>query len=135
MNLPNLPKKNNKREADFGLKFRKWIEANPPAIQCGFEHKDTNGKNYLPFSAVTDDQIAIGLQAKTKGVLIRVQAGTVGAPDYVWLRAYCLVINYPQGFEIIDIESFVREKKISKSKSLQYARAKEISIISVINKK
>lgn len=132
MNLPNLPKQNKHKEADAGLKFRKWWEKN--GMNAPYEMKDTRGRDYFPFREITDEQINIATAANSyKGVLIRISSGTVGAPDYIGLRdsPYWFVIKYPKTFEVIGIQTFLLEKKRSKSKSLSYKRAKEISTQSI----
>jgi len=129
MKLPDLPKQNKHKEADFGLKFRKWIDENPMA-SSSFELKDTRGKDYFNFEELGDDQINHALRNKgKKGNLMRITVGTVGAPDYVYLRnAYAfVVIKYPRFFCLIEIETFLLEKKRSKRKSLTSVRAKEIA--------
>lgn len=135
MELPQLPKKVKNDEAKFGLKFRKWIEENyKHLVSCPLEMKDSRGKTDFPFSEVGDRQRIILLKAKSdKGVLIRVQTGTPGAPDYNFYRnsPAFVVVKYPRGFEMIDIENFIKEDKKSKKRSLSYARAAEISVLSV----
>ncbi len=130
--LPNLPKQNKRKEASFSLKFREWLMKNP-RISCSFEMKDTRGKNSLKFSEVTDVQRNYGMSIKSdKGTLIRVQ-GLAGEPDYVYFRnapSY-LVINYPQGWVILDIETFIMEDKRSKVRSLSWNRARELSTVVV----
>lgn len=128
--LPELPKKRIRREADFGLRFRKWIIGkNPEMKTAAFEHKTTRGKDYLPFSEVKDIQIVHGLKIKGKGDLIRVQSGTIGAPDYIWLKGEpaFIVIEYPSGFVLVDVAVFYNESKTSKIRSLTYKRAIEIA--------
>lgn len=101
-----------------------------PRATSAIEMKDTRGQTSLPFREVSDEQIAYGMAIKgDKGVLIRVQ-GLSGEPDYVYLRnepSY-VIVKYPGCFTIIDIETFVLEKKRSKVKSLTQTRAKEIAI-------
>ena len=131
--LPDLPKKHKRKEADFGLKFRKWISANPTASGT-FELKDTRGKASFYFAELTEEQIAHALRSKGKnGNLIRVEVGNPGAPDYVYFRnAYAwIVIKFPKTFHVIDIETFLLEKKKTKGKYLSEIRAKEIAFISV----
>lgn len=133
--LPNLPKQNKKKEADFGLTFRSWWKYNHHRIVSGsYELKDTRGKNYLLYSEVTDEQIKSGLANKSDiGNLIRVINGTIGTADYILLRnsyAY-IVIKYPKKFCIIDIETFILEKHKNKRKSLTFERACEIAILVV----
>lgn len=131
--LPELPKQNKKREANFGLKFRTWFEKNP-RLSCSIELKDSRGKNYINFSEITDEQFKSGLANKSdKGNLMRVSSGNIGTADYIFLRnafAY-VVIRYPQFFCLIDIETLYNEKKNSKRKSLTASRAKDIAILVV----
>lgn len=132
--LPELPKQNKKPEADFGLDFRNkwWNKVNRRTEP--YELKDTRGENSLPFSELSDDQIKIGLAAKSnKGVLIRIMNGTPGSPDYMGLRnsPYWIVIKFPRSAEVIDIETFLLEKNRSKRKSLTWEKAKSISTISI----
>lgn len=120
-----------KREADFGILFRHWLKANPTYSQA-YELKHTSDTS-IPFTALEEHQV-IYLQAikSTKGVLIRVQGGG-GEPDYIYLRnsPASVVIKYPREFSIIDIDTFLLEKKRSKRKSLTIQRAREISTITV----
>lgn len=128
--LPDLPKQNKKKEADFGIKFRRWWEKSSHRSEP-YELKDTRGKNSINFSELTDDQITIGLTAKSpKGVLIRIERGTIGAPDYVGLincPHYWIVIKYPNFFCLVDIDVFITESARSKRRSLTSDRAKEIT--------
>lgn len=118
-----------KKESKSAIRYRHWLRANPQRT-CSIENKDTRGKNYLNFSEVKQAQIDYGLAISgDKGVLIRTD-GVEGLPDYIYLRnepAY-IVIKYPKSFQIISVETFVLEKKRSKSASLTEARAKQISI-------
>lgn len=126
--LPDLPKKINQKEADFGLKFREWIEAHP-LYTSSFEMKHTNGKNYINFDEVKLAQINYGRLVKSKrGALIRTK-GIKGLPDYIYLREEpaFVVIKYPKFFCLIDIEDFDTEKITSKKKSLTIERAKAIA--------
>ena len=128
--LPNLPKTHKHREANFALQFRQWLRQNP-RISCTFEIKDTRGKNHMNFGELTDVQRAYGMSIKSdKGTLIRVQ-GVAGEPDYVYFRnapAY-VIIRYPSGWVMIDIETLIMEDKRSKRRSLTYARAKMLSTV------
>lgn len=133
--LPNLPKKIKHKESDFGTSiFRPWILANPPKISGTYELKTTLTDS-IPFSCVEDPQIDASLTVKwgKNGYLIRNLSGTIGAPDYSYFRnapAY-IVIKYPDGFVLIDIESFLEEKKRSQRKSLNWIRACEIAFKTV----
>lgn len=128
-----------KREAQFTQLFRHWLKANPNfTTSAAFELKQT-GSNSLPFSAVVEHQIT-GLQAanSSTGILFKLPDDSRGIKpfDLFYLKdcpAY-VVIKYPLGFEIITIGTFLREKAISKRKSLTHSRAKEISVVSVKTK-
>lgn len=130
--LPDLPRVLNKKEADFGIEFRRWWEKHP--LEGEIELKDTRGKNSLPFSAFSSDQEAVARMAtEGRGVLVRRAQGTVGGADYSGLvRApYWIVVRFPKGFEVISVGTFLLEKSKSRRKSLTSARAREISTISV----
>ena len=133
--LPLLPKKNKHREVDFGTKvFKPWVHNNIHLFKKThggtFELKQTETDS-LPFSHVEDPQIDASLTVKwgEKGYLIRNLTGTVGAPDYslYYNSPAWIVIKYPNGFVLIDIETFLEEKKRSKRKSLTWQRACEIA--------
>lgn len=121
-----------KREAAFGLLFRHWLRANP-RHSCAFELKQTSGSS-IPFSALEEHQ-ADWLQAVKgkKGILVRTPGTNGGEADYIYLRNFpaCVVIKFPDAFHIIDIDTFLMEKKRSARKSLTSTRAKELSTITV----
>lgn len=131
---PQINTKMKKKEAEFGILFRHWLKANP--LQSGaFELKQTT-TNRLPFSAVKDHQIHALVAASTKGgLLYKIPDDSRGTKpfDMFYLRnaeSY-LVIKYPDGFVLIEPETFVIERDVlSKEKSLTYERAKEIAIYS-----
>lgn len=128
MDLPELPRTIKKKEADFGVTFRHFIETNPPKEDCAFELKHTRGEPSLPFSELKDEQIAYANKIK-KGAFIRIP-GLKGEPDYVWMKGKptYVVVKYPKNFYIIPMEAFVEEKEASvKRKSLTEERAKELS--------
>lgn len=118
-------------EAQFGILLRHWLKANPTFSQA-YELKQTSSSSIL-FSCLEEHQ-ALYLQAikSNKGTLIRVQ-GTSGEPDYIYLRnsPSSVVIKFPHEFSIIDIDTFLLEKKRSKRKSLTMLRAREISTVTV----
>ncbi len=120
-----------KREADFGIRFRHWLKANP-RHSCFFELKQTTGLS-LRFASLEEQQRDFLEAIKgDKGVLIRIQ-GTNGEPDYVYARKMpaCVVVKFPNAFHIIDIDTWLLEEKRSKRKSLTSSRAREISNVSV----
>jgi penicillin-binding protein-related factor A (putative recombinase) len=131
--LPPLPKQHKQQEADFSVKFRHWLEANP-RISSSFEIKNTRGKNYLNYSEIKPEQInyAQAIQDNNKGVLIRVQ-GMSGEPDYIYLRnePALFVIKYPKAFCIINVNNLVHEMKTYKKKSLDFSRAQAIAIVTI----
>lgn len=132
MQLPILPRQNNKKEAGFGLVFRKWWEKNP--LQGEIELKDTRGDPNFAFSEISREQEVIcRLAISKRGVLVRRSSGTVGGSDYSGLVSspYWVAIRYPKFFVIISLETLLLERDRSKKKSLSANRAKAISIITV----
>jgi hypothetical protein len=132
MELPELPKVRNKKEADFGLQFRKWMKENPQ-MTGAFELKQTEGS--LPFSSVKDHQLAALLAAKYKGLLWKIADDSKGVKpfDYFYLREACayVVIKFPDVVCFIDVDDFILEKAKSIRRSLTSKRAKEMAVISV----
>jgi hypothetical protein len=124
----------HKRESQFGNKFRSWIRANP-MFAAPYELKQTTTSS-IRFDSVSEHQVDCLMACKSdKGFLYKISDQSQGYKpfDFVYYRnspAY-VVIRYPTHFEIIDIETFVKEQKKSKVKSLTSSRAKEISIVSV----
>jgi len=127
--MPPLPKQHKQKEADFGVRFRHYVESHPGMPIGSYELKDTHGKDSLPFDTVEPSQLAYGHMIQSeKGAFIRVQ-GLRGEPDYIYLKLTqaFVVINYPDYFAIIEMDAFVKEKADSKRKSLTSIRAKEIA--------
>lgn len=129
--LPDLPKQIKKREADFGLRLRKWLDRT--IVQsCVFELKQTT-KPHILFSCVEPEQIAQLVQAKgTKGILIK-NENSGGKPDYSYHRhsPAWVVIRFPRSFHVISIDAFLMAKRHSKSKSLTAVQAEKISTWSI----
>jgi hypothetical protein len=126
--LPELPKQNKHREADFGVSIKEKYD---PLITSSIELKDTGEKDYLNFSEVTDAQIAYALAIQSsKGVWVRT-LGLNGQPDYIFMRnePARIAIKYPNGISVIEINDFLIERNISKRKSLTWERAKSIGSI------
>src|SRR5689334_9672946 len=122
-----------KREAKFGQLFRAWIKANP-RCSGAFELKQTTTNSIL-FDAVKEHQINALQAVKTNGLLYKAPDDSAGIKpfDFFYLRqspAY-IVIRYPKFFCLIDIDTFLLEKKRSKKKSLISSRADEIAIVTV----
>lgn len=126
--LPELTKQLKRREADFGLQFRKWVK---PGVGAAFELKHSHGADSLPYDAVEPEQLAWLTEIKLKGRLVRVMGGT-GEPDYVWSQGPAfIVIRYPSMFCLVDVLVFVAEEKDSTRRSLTAPRAREIAEIVV----
>lgn len=122
-----MPRVLKQKEAAFGVQFRAWVLKK--RLPTGaYELKQTKINTFL-FSALEDEQIAYLLRIKgSKGELIRVQ-GLKGEPDYIYMRrsSAWVVIKFPRSFHVIDIDTFLEEKKNSKRRSLTAARATELS--------
>lgn len=122
-----------KKEANFTLRFRHWLKANPMP-SAAFELKQCASS--LPFSAVAEHQVDALLAVRSEsGLLYKApdDSRSVKPFDLFYMRntyAY-VVIKYPRSFHIISIDTFLLEKKRSKRKSLTETRAKEISVVSV----
>lgn len=130
--LPKLPRIKKHKEADFGIRLKKWFEDNP-RMTSALEIKQAE-TNSIPFSYVTDEQIAYALRIQSKkGAWIRVQ-GINGEPDYIWLREEpaFVAVRFPGSFHLIPINNFLFEKEKSKRKSLTEVRAFAIAVKSVI---
>lgn len=125
-----------RREANFQTLFRHWLKANFKKFDnCAFELKQTT-KNFLPFDAVSEHQLAALLAVQgDKGMLYKIPDDSRGIKPYdmVYLsraEAY-VVIRYPKFFCIILVDSFLECKKESGKKSLWEDEAKWISRIVV----
>src|ERR1035437_1702489 len=116
--MPDLPKKNNKKESDFGTTiFRPWFEQHSTEFEsASWELKDTQGKDHLNFNEVKERQVDSALRnVSEKGNLIRVMVGTTGTADYLSYRkarAY-IVIRYPSFFCLIPIANFLKARSSS----------------------
>ena len=128
MKLPNLPKINKMLESKSALRFRTWWLLH--GKNAPYETKDTRSTDSFPFSELSAEQEAFAVACGTeKGVLIRVEKGTIGSPDYVGFRntvAY-IVIHFKSGTEVITINNFIRCRDTCGRKSLAYNLAKSVS--------
>ncbi len=120
-----------KREALFGKQFRAWVKAQPKMRSAAFELKQTT-TNSIPFSAVQEHQIDALKAVKTSGLLYKIPDDSRGVKpfDFVFLKtapAY-VVIKYPQGFVVIDVNIFCDEKERSDRKSLTWERSLELAV-------
>jgi hypothetical protein len=134
MNLPQLPKQRQNKEADFGTEiFKPWIDKNYKQFEsASFELKDTRGQKLFNLSELKPKQKTSSLLNKSdKGNLIRVSSGTVGAADYIYLRnAYAfVVIKYPKFFAICDVNDLIVIKE--KSLSIEHVNNIALTIVQV----
>jgi hypothetical protein len=136
--LPELPKIMQRKEADFGLTFRTWFFENIHHFgsvgKATFELKQTQSDS-IPFSCLEDRQIgfADAVRFGKNGALVRVESGTPGASDYIFLKeapANIVIFFAKKGFVIIAVDLFIMEKNRSKRKSLVWERALSLSHIS-----
>lgn len=120
-------------ESSFSIQFRHWLMSNredaKSMIDCSLEMKDTRGKDRFYLREVKEAQVEYGKSVKwsKKGVLIRTE-GYEGLADYHFIKqkpAY-VVIKFPKGFCIIDIETIELEQ--TKAKSITWERAQELSV-------
>lgn len=119
-----------RREANFQSKFRHYLQARvrKPGV---YEVKQTT-QDSLPFKAVLEHQIESLLAAKHRCLTYKPPDDTRGFKPCDFLhfagdvQAY-IVIKYPKGWVMIEIDVWVREEKQSTRKSLTWQRAKEIA--------
>ncbi len=119
-----------KREAKFGLEFRKWLKNNPME-SAYFELKQTR-TNRLSYSALKPHQIDWLRAAKSSyGALYKPMDFTgVQLPcDYLYVRngGGWVVIRYPTVMVVIDVDIFLASRDGSGSKSLTSEEAIMIS--------
>lgn len=123
-----------KREAKLQEKFGRWLKAVYLEKYAGgqFELKQTTNDS-LPFSAVKDHQEQALYNTKHGKFYFKYPDDSRGTKpcDCVALSgidAY-VVIGYPLGAVMIDIDVWLREKKASARRSLTFTRAKAIGEI------
>lgn len=122
-----------RREAKFQIVWNHWMSAYghrlPP--KTVFELKQTR-TNALAFDAVVEHQIDWLLAANSyQGVHYKIPDDSRGIKPfdgfYIREAFSIVVIKYPGQFSIIDIHTFLSEKKKSARKSLTKERAEEIA--------
>jgi len=120
-------------EAKESIVFRHWFMANSKKFQsCSLEIKDTRGKNTFSLKELKEAQINHALACKSdRGNLFRTAVGTDGMGDYHFLRnAYAyIVIKYPKGFAVIDVDDLIKE-----TKGVTWERASEIALELIVLK-
>jgi len=133
MNLPDLPRQLNKKEANWTTTFlKKWVLEETTLPSGPIEVKNTN-LDYISFDAVSPQQRADLLACTTpRGHWWKVaDMGRKNDFDVVFYRnspAY-VIINFPKGFIVTTIGNYIQEMENSKRKSLTWERAKSIAII------
>lgn len=130
--LPDLPKQNRMSESSSSLKFRKWWQLK--GKNAPYEMKDTRGTDSFRFDELSEEQELFGKACGTdKGVLIRIEHGTPGAPDYVGFKntVSYVVIKFRSGFEVITIDNFLHARDTCGRKSLTANMARHISSITI----
>lgn len=118
-----------RREANFQSKFRHYLQARVRRSGA-YEVKQTTSDS-LPFKAVLEHQVESLLAAKNRVMTYKPPDDTRGFKPCDFLhfadaQAY-IVIKYPKGWCMIDIDVWVREEKQSIRKSLTWERAKAIA--------
>ena len=133
INLPELPKKLNKKEANWTTNFLKnWVLVHSNLPSGPIEVKQTT-KDYLSFSSVSEAQRRDLLACTTpKGHWWKVaDMGRKNDFDVVFYRnsPAWIIIKYPKGFVVIGIVTYIMEMNRSERKSLTWERAVEVSVI------
>jgi hypothetical protein len=127
MKLPEIKKK---REANFSLKFKKWLSENPFKINCSFEMKDSRGKKSFPLAEWKEHQrdFSHSMKYSDKGILARTDA-VKGQPDYKYYykEPTFIVINFPKGFSVIEAETL----SMYEGKSITFEKSQDISHVSL----
>ena len=120
-----------KREAKLQEKFGRWLKAVYLSTYAGgaFELKQTTSDS-IPFNSVKEHQENALLAVRHGKFYYKIPDDSIGAKPYdcfgmSGLDSY-VVIGYPNGVVMIDIDVWCREKKASDRKSLTFSRAKTI---------
>ena len=115
-----------KAEAKFSIRFRHWLKANPIRLNCWFEMKDTRGNKNFNLKEWKEEQrqFSDSLKYSDNGILVRTE-GVKGLPDYKYAyhEPTLVVINFPQGFVLIESETLA----LQTVKSINFDRAKELA--------
>jgi len=127
------------KEKDFQRLFSKWLKHRFGGSGA-FELKITQGGRALPFSAVQDHQKEALFNAHIRSIVYKIDDSGIGQKPFDCFKldkvpAYVVVMYYQRGckhFYMIDIETWIREKKNSHRKSLTEDRAKEIGKVCVL---
>ena len=133
MNLPELPRILNKKEASWTTNFlKKWVLEESTLPSGPIEVKQTK-MDSIPFSAVSEQQLADLLECmSSRGHWWKVaDMGRKNDFDVVFYRnsPAWVVIKYPKGFVVISAGVYQLEMNRSTRKSLTWDRAKAIATI------
>jgi hypothetical protein len=109
MNLPDLPRTIKKKEASFGLTFRKWIKENWKESGV-FELKQCDTS--FNFSDLKEHQVIALRQVKGMGLIYKIADDSRGVKpfDYMFLKdvSAFVVIHYGSGhWYAIDVDAFL----------------------------
>ena len=131
MKLPELPKKLNKREANWTTTvFRLWLKEKYK--KTGVFEVKVSKINSLPFDAVAEHQVWSLLTVRNNTFVYKIPDMGEKCPFdvvcYTKQPAY-IVVKYPKGVAIIAIQTWCLEASRSKRRSLTWERAQELSTI------
>lgn len=126
-----------KFEAKFQTLFNHWLKSvYMPKNKGGgfaFELKHTHNKPFLPFNAVEEHQInaLVAVNSLDNALIYKIPDDSRSYKPFDCFamkdcQAY-IVIKYKTFFVLIDINTFILEKGVSKFKNLTENRAKEIA--------
>lgn len=118
------------REKDFQSTFNKWLKTTYKESGV-FELKLTHSDS-LPFSAVQPHQELALWHTQHNQLVYKIPDVGFQNPfdcvSLVEIPAY-VVVRYPEFFCLINIDTWQKEAKLSKRKSLTASRAKEICTV------
>lgn len=124
-----------KFEAKFTTYFEHWLKSiylpKHRFFAGAFEIKHTHNKPYINFNEVQDHQIRSLLAVNNEGLIYKISDSGLGFKPFDCFtlknQPAFLVIKYKTFFVLIDINTFILEKKSSQRKSLTEIRAKAIA--------
>jgi hypothetical protein len=131
--LPNLPKKKQRKEAQFQERFSKWLKSRHGKTGA-FELKVSEG-NSIPFNALADHQKTALYQVKHSLFSHKIaDLGNRNPFDCFMLSfapAWVVVMFHKprqDQFYMCDIDAWCEEERISDRKSLTEDRAKLVCV-------
>lgn len=125
------------QEKDFQTKFNRWLKYNWNNTSA-FELKIVKTKS-MPFNVVKNHQLD-GLKLVGSKFIYKIADDSQGIKPFdcftiTEASAYIVIMFYKRGqkeFIMIEVSNFIKEKNISKRKSLTEERAKQIGIINYL---